>query len=492
MIKKIFLFILISFFLLPSILFSASLREQVVEYELSNGMRWFFVVRPQTPVFSGIVMVRVGSIEEEQGKTGLAHMFEHMALKGSRQIGTHDFSKEKPFLNKINSLGRELTRIQDDPGQKARQQEIKQQVADLTASARQYRLPNEIWEVMTQHGAAHLNAFTSKDVTAYHASMPSNGLDLWAFIFSQMVSDPVFRDFYVERDVVLEELRLSNENSPYGIMLEKLVNTAFSSGPYHWSTIGFKSDVRSLTDEDAKNFHQKNYLGKNMVGVLVGDIDLPKAKETIAHYFGSLPSGSVNSNPPESIPNHGRARVEFDAQPFLTLGFHKPTLPHEDEYVFDAIAVLLCEGRSSRLHKRFVVQEKIARSVNCYGDFPGVRLPNLFVFWIEPLESVSFELIESSLSKELVKLKEELVSKEELLRVITMSRAHFVYALETNLSLARALASFETLFGDWTLLADYPEKLKKVTAEDIRRVSRHYFVNENQVVVERVQKGKGL
>ena len=269
MIKKIFLFILISFFLLPSILFSASLREQVVEYELSNGMRWFFVVRPQTPVFSGIVMVRVGSIEEEQGKTGLAHMFEHMALKGSRQIGTHDFSKEKPFLNKINSLGRELTRIQDDPGQKARQQEIKQQVADLTASARQYRLPNEIWEVMTQHGAAHLNAFTSKDVTAYHASMPSNGLDLWAFIFSQMVSDPVFRDFYVERDVVLEELRLSNENSPDGIMLEKLVNTAFSSGPYHWSTIGFKSDVRSLTDEDAKNFHQKNYLGKNMVGVLV-------------------------------------------------------------------------------------------------------------------------------------------------------------------------------------------------------------------------------
>lgn len=464
------------------------LAAQVQQFRLRNGMPWLVVKRPQAPVFSGVVMVRVGGVDEAPGKTGLAHMFEHMAFKGSSRIGTRDWAKEAPILKEIEAAGAELTGLQQASKPDAKRiAELKEQLAGLTKEAEAFQVRNEVWELLMRNGAHEINAYTSKDLTAYYASMPASRLELWAQVTSDMIFDPAYRDFYTERSVVTEERRTSLENSPEGMLSNALLNAAFGEGPYGWPTIGRGGDVAGLTVEDARAFHQRYYVPSNMVGVIVGDVTAAEARAVVERAFGRFPARPAPKLSEGGAADRGgiRERVRFDAQPSLAVAYHKPTLPDPAEYSFDVIEALLCEGRSSRLQRRLVFEERIAQDISCSDGYPGSRLPNLLLIWAEPLKGRSLEKVLSAIDAELDRLRSEPVTEEELARVRRQVTASVMFALDSNDELAEALARFQTVFNDWRLLGTYPEKVAAVTAEEVQRTAQRFLTPQNRVVIER-------
>lgn len=472
----------------PSFAWGYDLAGHVTEFKLPNGMRWLLVRRTQAPVFSGVVAVRVGGADEVEGKTGLAHMFEHMAFNGSGRIGTRNFAKEKPILDEIELVGAELT-TEEQKRNEPKVRELKDRLKKLEKEADSFQVKNEIWQVLSRNGAADLNAYTSKDSTFYIASMPSDRLELWAQVTAEMVFEPVFREFYTERNVVAEERRSSVENDPDGTMQEEILKAAFADGPYHWSTIGFEKDIMGLTIADARQFHNRHYVPGNMVGILVGDLNIAQAKEAIRRSFGRYAHRPVPPGPkgPGTAKGGVVYKFSFDAQPSLAVAYHKPTLPDTREYVFDVIDALLCEGRSSRLYRRLVNEKKVAEAIYCTVGFPGSRLSNLFMIWIEPLRPHTPAEVLKEVASELASLKDEEVSNMELSRIRKQVTAGLVFALDRNMSLAQQLADFETTFGDWRLLAEYPKRIKEVSTQDVLEVARKYFQDDNRVVVERTR-----
>ncbi|MFH0799956.1 MAG: pitrilysin family protein [Pseudomonadota bacterium] len=468
------------------------LSRHVTEFKLANGMRWLIVKRTQAPVFSGVVMVRVGGADEADGKTGLAHMFEHMAFKGSERIGTRDWAKEKPILAEIERVGAELTGQQQKASPDASLvADLSKQLADLQRQADAFQVKNEIWEVLVRNGASDLNAYTTKDLTAFHASLPINWLELWARVTADMVFDPAYREFYIERKVVAEERRSSVENNPDGQMGEKLLAEAFEGGPYHWSTIGFEKDILGLTIGDARAFHDRHYVPGNMVGVLVGDLNIEEAKRIIGRNFGVHPARPVPPSP--SGPGKERGDVSegfsFGAAPSLVVAYHKPTLPDPVEYSFDVINALLCGGRSSRLQKRLVYEKRMAGEIYCMVSYPGSRLKNLFMIWVEPLKPHSPADLMKEVEAEIERLRSEPVDEAELSRVRKRVTADLIFTLDKNMGLAEELAQFDTVFGDWRLLADYPKRIAEIDSANVMAAARKYLDDSNRVVIKR-HKGK--
>lgn len=479
---------LLAIMLIPLTGWGYDLASQVTEFKLDNGMEWLLVRRTGAPVFSGIVMVQVGGMDEVKGKTGLAHMFEHMAFKGSKRMGTKDFEKEKPILDKIETVGDTLTKEQRAPKPDARKiEELLKELAKLEHEADAYRLRNEVWELLVRNGGADLNAYTSKDVTAYHASMPANQLELWARVTAEMVFEPAYREFYTERKVVAEERRSNTESDPDGALSEKILSTAYQSGPYHWSTIGYEEDIRGLTLADAREFHARYYVPSNMVGVLVGDFTIGHARKIISQAFGGYAATPAPERTNDSGQKRGGVseRLSFNAEPSVAIAYHKPTLPNSAEYTFDIITTLLCEGRSSRLEKRLIYEKRIAREVSCTDSYPASKLENLLLIWIEPIKGRSVKEVEREVEAEIARLKSEPVGKEELSRAQNIATANLMFNLEKSDGLAHELAHFQSIFGDWRLLADYPKRASEVTALDIIQVSKKYLIGPNRVIVER-------
>jgi predicted Zn-dependent peptidase len=474
----------------PRLAWGYDLASKVKQFTLQNGMRWLVVRRTQAPVFSGVIMVRVGGADEVVGKTGLAHMFEHMAFKGSSRLGTRDYGKELVLLEEIERVGEALT--QERKKRRPDRSLIKKlslRMEELTKEADRYQVKGEIWEVMARNGAKGLNAFTNKDITAYFASMPTNRLELWARVFAELIFDPVFREFYTERKVVAEERRASVENDPDGALAEKILSASFKNGPYHWSTIGFEEDIRGLTIGDAREFYRRHYVPANMVGVLVGDVSLRRAKRIIRQVFGGYPPGAVPPGPYTSNQPRGgvRERFWFIAEPELAVAYHKPTLPDPTEYVFDVITYLLCEGRTSRLQKSLVYEKRMAKDIYCSDGYPGSRLENLLLIWVEPLKPYAPRRVLKEVMAEIDRLRREPVDEKELTKVRRHVTASMVMALDNNMSLAQALARFEAIFGDWRLLATYPDNIAKVDAKEVMAVANKYLTPANRVVVERMR-----
>lgn len=493
--RKFHLITVVTFFLLlsafPTMASAYDLARHVTELKLSNGMRWLIVRRAQAPVFSGVVMVRVGGADEEEGKTGLAHMFEHMAFKGSRRIGTKNWLKEKPILDEIEDIGEALTQeLKKEHPDNTRTQDLSAKLGVLEKKADAYRAKNEIWEVLSRNGGADLNAFTSKDLTAFHASMPSDRLELWARTLSDMIFEPTFREFYTERRVVAEERRSGTENNPDGVMSEKILSVSFADGPYHWSTIGFEKDIMGLTIQDARAFHQKNYVPGNMVGVLVGDVNIAYAERILSEAFGVYRKALVPKGPsgPGEELKGAKEKFNFDAEPSYAIAYHKPTLPDPTEYAFDIIETALCEGHSSRLQKRLIYDKKMVDGIFCTVSYPGSRFSNLFLIWIDPLKHHAFSKVLAEISDEMRKLSESPLSEEELGRVKKQVTASHVFALDRNMTLALRLAEFETIFDDWRLMADYPKRIEAVSVEEIKKVAQQFLTDANRVIVERLKK----
>jgi predicted Zn-dependent peptidase len=449
-------------------------------------MKWLIVERHQAPVFTGFVRVKVGGLDERPGITGLAHLFEHMAFKGTPVLGTTDFEKEKALLARIGEVGDALAAlVRKGQADTEAGKELKAELEALTRAQDEITDENTLITLYQLHGAEGLNATTDKDLTSYFVSLPKNRLRLWALVEASRLASPVLRDFYTERDVVMEERRMRTDSQPGGALYEELNQLAFTTSPYRWPTVGYMEDLAAMTLAEATAFHRRFYVPANTVGCLVGDFQFEEAVKVLEETFGAIPAGPPPSRPVFATPPRRAARrsvVSFDANPLWALAFHKPSLPHRDDYIFDVINVLV-QGRTGRLHRRLVLRDRLAQSVGAFGA-PGSRLSNLFVTWVVPLGEGSLPQIEKAVWDELERLKREKISEAELQKVRNRVSADQARSLDSNSGLAGALSYFEALAGDWRYVADHPKVIASITADDVQRVARTYFVPENSVTVE--------
>jgi predicted Zn-dependent peptidase len=465
------------------------IEDRVVEFQLENGMRFIVLARRQAPVFTGYIRFKVGGVDEEVGRTGLAHMFEHMAFKGTTTVGARDYRKEKALLAKIDvaAMAFDKARFSHPQADAGTLAPIEQRLRDLQREHRELVVKDELDDIYSRNGAVGLNASTGTDVTTYHVSLPTNRLELWMAMESDRLRDGVLREFYTERDVIAEERRMRSEVDPSGKLWENFVSTAFQAHGYQQPVIGWMSDIQQLTRADALVFREKYYVPSNAVVALVGDLDSGEVKELAERYFGRLPARpgppEIRTDEPDQV-GERYIKVKAEARPQVHIGYHKPTLPHHDDFVFDVIDGILSDGRTSRLYSALVKDQQVAVGVGTYQGVPGGRYNNLFVISAVPRHPHTVDEVVAAIDVELERLKTEPVGKRELQKIINQSEAGFIRRLGSNSGLASELSYFEIIAGDWRYMLDQIEAVRNVTPEDIQQAANKYFVTQNRTIAE--------
>jgi predicted Zn-dependent peptidase len=367
---------------------------------------------------------------------------------------------------------------------------LRQKFKEVQERAQQWVVGNELALLYQRHGAVGLNASTGKDVTRYTVSLPANRLPLWAAIEADRMSHPVLREFYKERAVVMEERRLRTDDSPHGLLYETFTAAAFQAHPYGFPTIGWASDIQSLTPAMTEEFFRQYYGPGNAVIAIVGDINPPEVIKLVEQSFGKIPASGA---PPRIVTvepsqrGERRVEVEFDAEPILLIGYHKPGLEHPDDFVFDVIDSVLSEGVTSRLFHRLVREQRVAASIGVEASFPGVRDANLFVVSAVPLAPHTAAEVEQAIYEELERLKREPVTPRELEKVLNNLDAALVRSLRSNSGLASQLSYFQIVSGSWQYLLRARDRIAAVTPADIQRVAATYFVKPNRTVATLVK-----
>jgi len=473
---------------LPAVLAQdlASFEARTTVHKLNNGWTFVILERDVAPVFSFSTYVDAGSVQEVPGITGLAHMFEHMAFKGTPNIGTKNYAAEKKALDEVEAAYQayQKERLSANPDPK-RVEELLAAFQKKQEEAAQFVITNEFGDIIDREGGADLNAGTGADSTVYYYSLPANKFELFAYLESERFLHPVFREFYKERDVVQEERRMRTESDPIGRLIELFIGTAFLAHPYHHPTIGYMSDLQSITRTDAEAFFKTYYIPSNMVTAVVGSVKAKEIIPVLEKYFGRIPS---RDKPPElrtvEPPQTAERTVVLKdaAQPLYLEGYHKSSVKHPDEVVYDAIDDILSSGRTSRLYRSLVRDKKIAMTTASFSAFPGIKYPNLWAVYAFPARGATNEQVRDAIRAELDRLKKEEVTDEELNRFKTRARASLIRSLDDNQGLANQLATYQAVFGDWRELFRYLDKIEKVTKGDIKRVANETLKESNRTV----------
>ncbi|MER3435508.1 MAG: peptidase M16 [Leptolyngbya sp. ERB_1_1] len=456
--------------------------QNITEFKLENGMKFIVLERHQAPVISFLTYADVGGADEPDGKTGVAHFLEHLAFKGTTRIGTQDFQAEKPLLEKLDQLAAEIrTAKAQKKDVRALQTEFDCVEAEATKLGRQ----NELGRIVEQAGGVGLNANTSSDATRYFYSFPSNKLELWMSLESERFLDPVFREFYKEKAVILEERRLRTENSPIGQLIEAFTSAAFRVHPYRRPVIGYPTDLANLTRQDVQTFFETHYVPNNLTIAIVGDVNPTEAKRLAQIYFGRY---KTKPAPPEVIavePPQTKQRevtLKLQSQPWYLEGYHRPALNHPDDAVYEAIASILSDGRTSRLYKSLVEEKRLALAAQGVNGFPGNKFPNLMLFYALTAPGRSIEEVAPALRAEIDRLKTQPVSAQELDRIKTQARAELLRSLDSNMGMAESLLEYEVKTGSWRNLFKQIDAIAKITPADIQRVAKATFMNENRTI----------
>jgi predicted Zn-dependent peptidase len=473
--------------LLPSLLLAEELGERIQRFTLKNGLRLLTLERHLSPTIAIYIRYRAGAVDEADGKTGTAHLLEHMMFKGTRTIGTRDYRQEEKIIDRIEKTGTALDREQAKgkaayPALLAR---LTVQLKTLQKEQRRLTLSNEIDRLYTENGAVGLNASTGQDLTTYQVSIPANRIELWARIESDRMLHPVFREFYTERDVVMEERRQHSESDPDGKLLETYLATAFIAHPYRRPVLGWPSDMRYLDMANMKRFFKNAYAPNNTVIAIVGDIQPSAIRKIVEKYFGRIPPQKLSYSWITEEPHQsGERRVEviFAAEPQMILGYHKPPPPGFADYVFDVIESILTRGRTSRLFKVLVDEKRIAENIQAANGLPGGRYPNQFVLFATPRHPHGCGELEQAIDQEIEKLRREPVSSTELEKAKNQIRADFIRGLNSNAGLAGMLSYYEVLLGDFHYLIDYTGTIDRITPEDILQAARIHLTKENRTV----------
>jgi len=458
--------------------------DRVTTKVLPNGLTLLICERPEAPVFSYYTMVDAGSANDPGGQSGLAHMFEHMAFKGTTQIGTTNYPAEKIALAKV-----EVAYAAYDTEYRKLVGQDPKKLADLKAAfeaarkdAQQYVIPNQFSQLAEEAGATGLNAETAEDDTVFFWSMPSNRLELWAYLESGRIGHPVMREFYKERDVVQEERRMRVDSDPIGRMVEQFLATAYVAHPYGRSGLGWESEISQVSATEAEAFHKIYYVPSNIVIAVVGDVK-PSDLTLLEKYFGAIPAGpkpeEMTTIEPAQFAEKTVTIVEH-TQPFYIEGYHRPDYRDPDDAVYDAITDIFSNGRTARLYKTIVRDQRIAVDAEGFTGWPGDKYPGLFAFYAVPAPGHSPQEMRDAIHAQIDRLKTEDVTDEELAMFKTRSRADLLRGLDDNQGIAHALAEYQTRFGDWKQLFRELDEDDKVTKADIRRVANKIFVDGNR------------
>jgi predicted Zn-dependent peptidase len=465
----------------------ASFEKRTTVKVLKNGLTVVLCERPEAPVFSFLTIVDAGAVQDPEGQAGMAHMFEHEAFKGTDRIGTTNYAKEKVALEKVEQawtaydhedrkeLGRDAKKVA----------ELKAAFDKAVENANQYVIKNRFGEIIDREGGVGLNAGTNMDSTQYFYSMPVNRFETWAYLESSRFRGPVLREFYKERDVVHEERRLRTDSNPIGRLIEQFTAMAYAAHPYHRSPIGWSSEIDHLTATAAAKFYRTYYVPSNAVIALVGALKPEQVFPIVEKYFGSIPS-SPKPEPlitPEPEQFAERTIIMRDrSQPLYIEGYHRPSYKDPDDAVYDVISDLVTSGRTSRMYRALVRDQKIAAFAGGFSGLPGTKYPGLFSFVAVPVPGHTSQEVGKAIREQIERLKNEDVSDEELQMVKTRAKANLIRGLGNNQGLASQLATYQLRYGDWRELFRSVDKIDKVSKADIRRVANKVFVEKNRTV----------
>ena len=424
--------VLICSFIFPLFSSEAGLREQVYETVLDNGLKVILLENHKAPVVTFQVWYRVGSRNEEWGKTGLSHMLEHMMFKGTKKIGPEEFSR------------------------------------------------------IIQENGGNDNAFTSNDFTAYFEDLSSDRVQVAIDMESDRMENLILReqDFGTERMVVMEERRLRTDDDPKSYLVEQLEAAAFQISPYHWPIIGWMEDIRRFTLQDLESYYRTYYKPANAFLIVVGDFKRDDILQSIRKSFGQTPKGlsPVQERDKEPFqPGERRIYVKKEAQlPYIVMGYHTPNLTSGDSYVLEVIAAILSGGKSSRFHKTLVHDKRLLLDADADNSLLS-RDPSLFTISAELLPGKDVIEVEKALDQEIERLKKEPLEERELQKVKNQIEAAFVYGQDSLFYQAMLLAEYE-INSNWKTIDDYIPSIRRVTAEDIVRVAKSYFTSDNRTV----------
>ena len=456
----------------------------VVELELTNGMRFLVLPRHGAPTASFVVQYRIGGVNEVLGTTGIAHLLEHLLFKGTSTIGTRDAQAERLLFARMDVLQDSILAIEAAGNDTLSLPSLRERIRAMESEARVYVLPNEFDRVLSTNGARGLNATTDWESTTYFVELPANRVELWFLMESERMRDPVFREFYSERDVVAEERRLRVETQPGGLLYEAHMSAAFTMHPYGQPVVGYMSDINRLSRSRVEDYYRRYYGPNNAVVAITGDVDPDQMLSWAEQYFGDIPPGDA---PPPVLSREpaqrGERRVDvvFGAEPQVRIGWHVVAAAHPDTPALAILTTLLTGGRTSRLYRRLVTRERIATSVTS-SIGPGIRFPQVFAVDATPRFPHSTLDVESAVYEEIEALRREPPSDVELERIRNQLEAGQVRRLTSNLGLAFQLAASASVFGDWRVTFEYANRLMAVTPSDVSRVVGTYFRRGNRTV----------
>ncbi|NOZ56946.1 MAG: insulinase family protein, partial [Calditrichaeota bacterium] len=363
-------------------------EKRLTEFKLENGLTVLVFERHSAPVVSFVTHANVGSVDEHLGITGIAHIFEHMAFKGTSTIGTKDYAKEKVAMAKVDSIFALIRRekLKGARADTALIHRLEQAMKKAQEEADKYVDHDAFDRIIERAGGVGLNAMTSQDATRYFYSLPSNKVELWMYLESDRFRDPVLREFFKEKNVVLEEYRLG-KNNPIRRIVEDVAAMAYKAHPYGRPVIGFKSDIEMITRAQAYDFFKKHYNANNLTVAIVGDVNPEDVRALAQKYFGRLPAGPepepvITVEPKQE--GERRFTLEAPAQPFVIMTFHRPSVNHPDDAVFSVMEDILGRGRTSRLYRSLVKDKKVAVQASVFSGLTGDKYPGLITFYAFP------------------------------------------------------------------------------------------------------------
>ncbi len=477
---------------------AAGQRVEVEEFTLDNGMKFLLLPREGDPNVAAGWISKFGSVNERPGVTGVAHLFEHMMFKGTHTIGARDIKRDLEIIEELDALRAKIQAEQaaaiekhrrgllDDPNDPAnRSAEHGALIERFEALIQQQRdliVKDEFSQIYTANGASGMNAGTTNDFTIYFINVPSNKLELWFWMESDRLANPVFREFYSERDVVHEERRLRVDSTPTGKLNEQFDSMFWQSSPYSWPVIGWPSDLNAITRDEAMEFFSLYYAPNNLVAALVGDFELERGKSLAQQYFGRLRRGprTPSAVRTREVSQQAEKRMSGHAEtrPQTAIRFHTVADAHVDEAPLLVLSALL-NGRTGRLYKSLVLEQKVA--VQAGAGVNGLKYDGYFEVSGVAAPGSNPEDVERALLAELDSLGREPVGEHELQKVKNQQLAGDFRKLQSKFGLMVQLLSYEAL-GEWSNINTFSERIQAVTPEDIQGVAQRYFTETNRSV----------
>lgn len=458
----------------------------VVSCTLSNGLRLLVLEKKFVPTASFTLVFNVGNVDNPQGKTGLAHMFEHMAFKGTKIINSDDYAKEKPALERVEAAALALSGEEFSPSpDPARLQKLRAELEKAQRRADALSVKDEYLKIYNALGENGLNAMTSTDYTGYVVSLPADRLEAWMAIESDRFKNPVLREFYREREVVAEE-RLMSDSDPNRLLWDVLMANAFAAHPYRNPTLGWPDDLARLARADAEEFYRTFYVPNNAALSVVGDVRPAEAVRLAEKYFGGWRPGRL---PPRDYTKEPEQRAEklvnlfFKASPALRIGFHNPGMTHPDVYPLIMAGEVLSGGKTGRFYRRLVEGKQLALYAGAWAAAPGSRYPSLFAAAAAPKAPHTLEELDAAVMEEIAGLVSEPPTRWELEKVVNNYEAELIKQLESNPGLGMSLAQNEAVMGDWRFDWKIGDELRRVKPEDVSAAVARYLVRPNRTAV---------